>query len=201
MLAIDTSGGACSIALLEQDRVLAERHEDIGRGHAEAIMPWIAALPDGGKADSLLVGCGPGSFTGVRVGIAVARALALAWDVPVHGFSSLALIASNAAVNGKLLIAIEGGHGELFLQMFDGGAPVKEASALCSLVPKDAATRFDADFVAGNGASRFIEAGGRGQIVIAAARASLVLTLPLNLRTRLTTPVYGRGADAKPMMP
>ena len=65
-LAFDTSGAACSVALFEDGAIIAERHEVVGRGHAERLIPWIAALPNGGKADLILVGCGPGSFTGVR---------------------------------------------------------------------------------------------------------------------------------------
>jgi tRNA threonylcarbamoyl adenosine modification protein YeaZ len=74
-LALDTSGAACSIALIEGDTIIAARHEALGRGHAERLIPWIAALPEGGQADRIIVGCGPGSFTGVRIAIAAARGL------------------------------------------------------------------------------------------------------------------------------
>ena len=82
----------------------------------------IAALPDGGRADAIAVDVGPGSFTGVRIGIAAARALALAWSVPLHGYSAFCLIAAMAAVDhrdGPVAVTITGGHGELFWQLFE----------------------------------------------------------------------------------
>ena len=79
VLAIDTATVACSVALFEDNALIASDYGEIGRGHAERLIPAIALLPDRGKADRILVNCGPGSFTGVRVGISAARALALAW--------------------------------------------------------------------------------------------------------------------------
>eukprot|EP01037_Dinobryon_pediforme_P043047 gene43047-53812_t len=81
----------------------------------------IAALPDGGRAEAILVDCGPGSFTGIRVGIAAARALALGWGARLTGYSSLNLLAAAAFATGTaddLAIILEGGHGEVFLQGF-----------------------------------------------------------------------------------
>lgn len=197
-LVIDTSGRACSVALLEDGVLLAERHEDIGRGHAEVLIPWIAALPEGGRADAILVGCGPGSFTGVRVGVAAARALALGWSVPVHGFPSLALIAADATGDGPVLIVTEGGHGELFIQPWER-APFGTTEPLCSLTPEDAAQRFEIAHVAGNAADRYLAAGGKGVHLEATTRAASVARLPAALLTLAPTPIYGRLPDAKPM--
>ena len=55
-LVIETSGADCSIALIEGEHIIAERHERVGRGHAERLIPWIAALPEGGRSDEILVG-------------------------------------------------------------------------------------------------------------------------------------------------
>ena len=68
ILAIDTTSEACSVALIDGEDPVTERHEIIGRGHAERLAPMIAELPNSGRADSILVDCGPGSFTGLRVG-------------------------------------------------------------------------------------------------------------------------------------
>lgn len=96
ILAISTSSPALSIALVDGPRVLARRHEVIGRGHAEALVPAIADLLAGRRADAIIVDIGPGSYTGIRIGIAAARALGLAWGVTVHGVSALSLVAAQA---------------------------------------------------------------------------------------------------------
>src|ERR1700749_3197879 len=93
-LVIETATAACSVALIEDGRTAAERPEVVGRGHAERLLPMIAELPEGGRADHVLVDVGPGSFTGIRVGIAAARGLALGWGTSVSGYSSLALLAT-----------------------------------------------------------------------------------------------------------
>ncbi len=198
LLVIETSGRACSLALFDGETLIAERHEDIGRGHAEALIPWIAAMPNGGRADAILVGCGPGSFTGVRVGIAAARALGLGWGVPVHGLSSLALLAAGFGGVEPFLVAVDGGHGELFVQPF-ATAPLAATAPLQSLTPEIAAGLFQMEFVVGNGAARLVAARGTGTAHGAQARAACALLLAPPLRQWPPTPVYGRGADAKPM--
>jgi tRNA threonylcarbamoyladenosine biosynthesis protein TsaB len=96
ILALSTSSPALSIALVDGVRVLARHHALIGRGHAEALVPAIAALLCDRRADAIVVDIGPGSYTGIRIGIAAARALGVAWGVPVHGVSALSLVAAQA---------------------------------------------------------------------------------------------------------
>jgi tRNA threonylcarbamoyl adenosine modification protein YeaZ len=80
LLAFDTSSAACTAALFDGDGVcLAQRDELIGRGHSERLVPMIAELMDGRCATKILVGVGPGSFTGIRVAIAAAHGLAIGW--------------------------------------------------------------------------------------------------------------------------
>ena len=89
-LVIDSATAACSAALIGSDGALiGERHELVGRGHAERLVPMIADLIAGRRPSAILVDCGPGSFTGVRVGLAAAHGLAIGWRVPLAGFSSL----------------------------------------------------------------------------------------------------------------
>jgi tRNA threonylcarbamoyladenosine biosynthesis protein TsaB len=195
LLAIDTSGPALSLALFEGADLIAERHDVIGRGHAEQIIPAIAALPDGGRADFIIAGCGPGSFTGIRAGVAAARALALSWNANAFGMSSLALIA--AGVDGETcLVAIEGGHGALFVQSF-AFHPLTATSPLQSLTPDEAALLHTQAIVTGSGAVRLIAARGHGAAQAGEPRAALTLMLPLALREWPPSPVYGRAPDAK----
>ncbi len=193
-LAIDTSGRACSVALLDDDDIIAERHEELGRGHAERLIPWIAALPEGGRADQIVAGCGPGSFTGVRIGIAAARGLGLGWDVPVFGLSSLALMAVRWD-EAALTVAIEGGHGEIFTQDFEG-KPLMAVGELRSLPFEQAVAASAHDLIISNAAARLVAARGWGRAADASPRAAdarLIKTFGPPV------PIYGRGADAKPM--
>ena len=121
ILALDTSTAACTAALLERDgTIIASRDELIGRGHAERLVPMIEEMLDGHVPSKILVGVGPGSFTGLRVGIAAAHGMAIGWSVPLTGMNSLALLAASAPPGeGKLAAAMTGGHGELFVQTFN----------------------------------------------------------------------------------
>jgi tRNA threonylcarbamoyl adenosine modification protein YeaZ len=95
LLAFDTSSAACTAALFDgEGACLAKRDEVIGRGHAERLVPMLAELLDGRQATTILVGVGPGSFTGIRVAIAAAHGLAIGWGAGLRGMSSLALLAA-----------------------------------------------------------------------------------------------------------
>jgi len=201
ILAIETATAACSVALLEDDRVVADIHEVVGRGHAERLVPMIAELPDGGRADRILVDCGPGSFTGIRVGLAAARALGLAWRVPVHGYSSLALLAATALQEAgapdRVASALTGGHGELFVQSFVV-APFREASVLASLTPGAAAAAIAETLVIGSGAASLVEARATGSARDPLPHARDIRHLPPGFTMRAATPIYGRAPDARP---
>jgi tRNA threonylcarbamoyladenosine biosynthesis protein TsaB len=140
VLAIDTALGACSAAVLDTRHVAVVASETLPmvRGHAEAIMPLIARVMDQAGAefaglDRIAVTTGPGSFTGLRVGISAARGIALAAGKPAVGLSTLAgfaapHIAENAVIDAR--------HEHVYMQMFGAGgksivapriAPLKEA--------------------------------------------------------------------------
>jgi tRNA threonylcarbamoyladenosine biosynthesis protein TsaB len=199
-LVIETATSVCSVALLENGAVVAAAHENVGRGHAERLLPMIAALPDGGRAASILVDCGPGSFTGIRVGVAAARGLAFGWDVPVSGFSSLALLAAGylaGSSDAPVTVAINAGHSEIFIQSFTGG-PVRSINELASLA-RAAAAEISERIVVGNAADDLIATRGEGQAVDRALDARDAILLTAELSSLPPTPIYGRGADAKPM--
>jgi len=196
LLAFDTSSAACTAALFDGDTCIARRDELIGRGHSERLVPMIGELLDGQRADRILVGVGPGSFTGIRVAIAAAYGLAIGWNAKLEGMSSLALLAAGAANDGEVAVAITGGHGELFVQQFDAvtAGPTTE---LRNLIPDEAARFVNASLVIGSGAARLVESRGSGEAREAWPSAANAMRLPLALRSLPAKPVYARAPDAK----
>ena len=198
ILAIDTSTANCSVALFADDGALiGARDEVIGRGHAEQLVPMIEQLLAGRAPSHILVGCGPGSFTGLRVGLAAAHGMAIGWDIPLEGMSSLALLAAGVPGDGPVAAAMTGGHGELFVQAFDR-CPLTPAGELLNLSPQDAAAAVAAPIVAGTGAALLVAARGSGEALDLYPSASNALHLPEPLRTLDPRPLYGRAPDARP---
>jgi tRNA threonylcarbamoyl adenosine modification protein YeaZ len=141
VLAIDTAGTGCFAAVYDSgnDTVLASAGADIGRGHAEQLMGFIdEALAASGMVladiDRIAVTVGPGSFTGIRVGVAAARGFALALGVPAVGVTTLAAIAEAAREThpGRAILAtIDAKRDELYCQSFAAdGTPRSEALML-----------------------------------------------------------------------
>jgi len=199
-LAIETATEACSVALFQDRRLVGHVHELVGRGHAERLIPMIGELPEKGHAARILVDCGPGSFTGVRVGLAAARALALAWGAEISGYSSLALIAATAFAEPDapetLSVAIVGGHGEYFVQRFEREG-VRPITPLASLKPEAAALLCGADPIAGSGAEAMRVAGATGHAIAIQTDARNTALLPPALAALPPSPIYGRAPDAR----
>jgi tRNA threonylcarbamoyl adenosine modification protein YeaZ len=195
-LVIDTATAACSVALIDEGAVVARAHEVVGRGHAERLVPMIAELPGGGRADHILVDIGPGSFTGVRVGLAAARGLGLGWGVPVRGFSSLALVAAALLRRrpnlARVAAVLEAGHGEVFVQLFSASLAAEAPPA--SLPPAAAAALLAGVPTVGSGVARL--AGLTGDLAEALPDAADVLLLPAALADLMPAPLYGRAPDA-----
>lgn len=198
ILALDTSTAACTAALLEPDGTVHARRDDrIGRGHAEHLAPMIADMLDGHVPREVLVGVGPGSFTGLRIGIAAAHGLAIGWDVPVRGFNSLALMAVEANGDDPVAVAVTGGHGELFVQEF-ARRPFAARGPVMNLPPAEAAAAIEARFVVGSGAEALVAARGHGEARPLFPSASNAMKLPPLLRSLDCKPIYARAPDAKP---
>lgn len=197
ILAIDTSTAACSAALFDENGgCIAQSDELIGRGHSERLVPMLDAMLAGRVASHVLVGVGPGSFTGIRVGIAAAHGLAIGWGCGLSGMSSLALLAAAAGSKSEVAAAVDGGHGELFVQSFDGATRVPTGE-LMNLPPDAAARRISADLVVGPGARALVDARGHGEAIEAWPSAAHALLLPKALRSLGARPVYARAPDAR----
>jgi tRNA threonylcarbamoyladenosine biosynthesis protein TsaB len=199
-LAIDCATEACSVALFDDGHALDHWHERIGRGHAEHLVPAIARLPGKGRADRILVSLGPGSFTGVRIGLAAARALGLAWSAQVLGYPTLALVAAMArAGQGEepVTVSMTGGHGEWFVQHF--GADGLPEGELASLSPAAARSQHHHPLIAGSKAADLAQGHGITLDLLPDARCALLV--PERLLLAELTPLYGRAPDARPAQP
>lgn len=228
LLAIDTALDACSAAVLDGDRVLASACEDVGRGHAEILMAVVArVLAEAGlpvaALDRFAVTIGPGSFTGIRVGLAAARGMALAAGRPVIGVGTLEALAADAfAIGGAaaeearpVFVAVDARRGEVY-----GGLFARAAGAVpAPLGPAAAWSLADAAALARRHGAALV---GSGAALVADLAADLPADLPGDPPTVLSgtrfpsiaavariaaardpaavapKPLYLRAADAKP---
>jgi tRNA threonylcarbamoyladenosine biosynthesis protein TsaB len=143
VLAIDTAIAACSAAVIDSEHaaIIGSETLPMTRGHAEAVMPLIARVMDQSgidfvALDRIAVTVGPGSFTGLRVGIAAARGIALAAAKPAIGLSTLASYAAPviAEDDGRQVVAaIDARHGQVYLQVFGPGGRTLVAPRIATL--------------------------------------------------------------------
>jgi len=154
VLAIDTALAVCAAAILDTDQggLIASESLPMFRGHAEALMPLIARVMDRAgiefvELDRVAVTTGPGSFTGLRVGISAARGFALAAAKPAVGLSTLAAYAAPHIAQDDsipVVVVVDARHDQVYLQVFGTGgrtlvspriAPIREAVRAAALGP------------------------------------------------------------------
>jgi tRNA threonylcarbamoyladenosine biosynthesis protein TsaB len=202
LLAVDTTFGACSAALVDGARVSARRCEVMQRGHAEALAPMVeAVMTEAGLAfadlDRLAVTTGPGSFTGQRVGLAFMRGLRVALGKPLIGITSLAAMAAEAKAETGCDVAAavhDAKRGEVYLETTAGQAAVimsvAEAQKLLAPYPSLA--------LAGTGAALMECPQGKITAILAPDAvwvARLAATAPDT--GAAPRPLYLRAPDAK----
>lgn len=133
VLGLDTCLSACSVAVFDGERVRASAREVMARGHQERLAPMAReVMADAGlpfdRLDRIAATVGPGSFTGLRVGIAFAKGLAFALGKPTVGIGALEALAAQAT--GLVFPAIDARRGQLYLQAFEDGRALMAPDAL-----------------------------------------------------------------------
>lgn len=205
LLAIDTAGIDCAVALCDSQTgaILAEMTETIGKGHAERLMAILDAVlaearRDLSDVDKIAVTVGPGSFTGIRVGVAAARGLGLALGVPVTGVTTLEVMARAGRAGGAgKIAAIDAKRGEVYLQAFDDNdSPLSEPLLLGLAEAVDFARKHPSFPVVGSGLAALFP---DKNVEPAPDRFPISLVARIGLHSgRDPKPLYLRGPDAKP---
>jgi tRNA threonylcarbamoyladenosine biosynthesis protein TsaB len=168
VLAIDTALAACSAAVLDTEYggIVASESLPMLRGHAEALMPLVQRVMRQtgfgfADIDRIAVTTGPGSFTGLRVGIAAARGLALAAEKPAVGLSTLSVYAAAHIASDErfpVVAAIDARHNHVYLQVFAPGGSLFTAPRLAPLREAVKAAAETSSFIAGS-AAQLVAAG------------------------------------------
>ncbi|MHC5231591.1 tRNA (adenosine(37)-N6)-threonylcarbamoyltransferase complex dimerization subunit type 1 TsaB [Brucella sp. LJL56] len=216
ILALDTAASWCSVAVynFDGDVVLADVSENIGKGHAELLMGYVERAVTEAKLslrdmDRVAVNIGPGSFTGVRIGVSAARGFALALGVPAIGITAFEALAAEAQAllpEKPALILLDAHRGEIYAQAFDAeGGPNLKPLVL---------SREEAEALAVSQAENTVLAGSAAPAINEAIGSRFALgpvesTAKIGIYARLACtrqsgdapkPLYMRGPDAKPQV-
>jgi N6-L-threonylcarbamoyladenine synthase len=209
ILALDTALAACAVAVRDGNGRVTVDEAVIGVGHAEHLIPQIDAVlgqaglkpADLGRVVAVV---GPGSFTGIRAGLAAARGLGLALNIPVVGVTTLEALAAEARdlMPGRAVVAVlDARRDEVYAQSFAvDGAPLSPPALLTRAAAADLAARHDAVLI-GSGAALVAEHLPDAQIAGPQPQASIATVLAIGatraIPDRPPGPLYIRGADAK----
>lgn len=212
ILAIDTALDACAAGVIEPpDRIVAEESIEMSRGHAEALMPLIARTMDRAglsfsDLDRITVTVGPGSFTGLRVGIAAARGIALASGKPAIGVSTLAALAAPYLWAERLPVvaAIDARHDHVYFERVGQGGRVVMPPRVIPLMEAARGAK-SAAIIVGSAAEAIARAWPEGMPLPALDRKSAPSLAALarlgaaaNPAYAVPKPLYLRSADARP---
>lgn len=212
LLAIDCSASLCAACVYDAatDKVLGRHVLDLGKGHAEHLMAVIdKALAEAGASyadlGAIAVSVGPGSFTGIRVGVSAARGLALALKVPAIGVTTLEALAAEAAIAfpaRPVLAVLDGGRGEIHAALFSADGAAVQGPAIATLAEAAAIASEGKSVLAGTAARTVADAAGSsfdfGPLAGTADIATYARLAARRGPGDKPKPVYLRDADAKP---
>ncbi|MBS0409200.1 MAG: tRNA (adenosine(37)-N6)-threonylcarbamoyltransferase complex dimerization subunit type 1 TsaB [Proteobacteria bacterium] len=204
VLALDTCLGACSVAVTDEGRTLASLSEPMTRGHQERLASMTreamatAGLPFS-ALDRIGVTVGPGSFTGLRVGVAFAKGLALALGRPCIGVGALEALAASLGAPGDVAAAVDSGRGQIYLQAFRDDLPLAPPAVMPIEEARAVVDGLEAPTLTGPGAA--LLAGDRDGLRIEALATpdpAAIAALAARAPIAPVTPLYLRPPDAKP---
>ena len=216
ILAIDTALEACATAVLDTEagELLAQEQLLMKRGHAEALMPMIARVMQSADLaftalDRIAVTIGPGSFTGLRVGISAARGLALAAKRPAVGLTTLSAYAApivGRSGSAPVITAIDARHDHVYFQIVGGEGSQLVRPGIAPIDEAIAASQFGAPHLVGNAAKIVAErwpTDGPQPVAVDAQPAPDIswvawLGAAANPDTNPARPFYLKAPDAKP---
>ena len=216
ILAIDTALDACAAGVLDTStsKLIAWETQPRKRGHAEALMPLIGRVMNQAAIaftalDRIAVTTGPGSFTGLRVGLSAARGIALAADRPVVGVTTLTAYAAPVVSTNStppVIAAIDARHDQVYFQVVSGDGGALLSPRVAPIAEALAASRFGAPHLVGNAARLLADrwpADAAPPFQVDCQPAPDItwvawLGAAVNPETALARPYYLRAPDAKP---
>ncbi len=204
VLAIDTCLGACSVAVVSDGRTVAAASEPMTRGHQERLAPMarevmLRAGLDFAALDRIAVTVGPGSFTGLRVGLAFAKGLALALGKPCIGVGTLEALAATVAEPGPLAVVIDSGRGQVYLQTFKADRALSPPQVLSLVEAGSRLAELNGGVLSGPGAALLSDVASAFETrPVATPDPAAVARLAMSASVAPPTPLYLRPPDAKP---